>query len=600
MSYDYSSESQRLELPNPYRLQNQLLWLCAALLMSAGITSLWWTREALQAQNLKLAAIPLIAGLIIVSASLTCAATAATRLRFFFGRGRPNSLTHQNSEVPPGQTGTAMGAAPYKEVLRQGALSYPEPNSNDPIAGLLYHWAPRLITAPVHVQHLTKVHFFNLVWLLATTLSFLFSWGIFGTPQTRDWVGILYFSFVFYRLLQPVLSHEPATLSRKWLIGLIASAVLAPVLIGLLAPRLPHLGLNLNTQTVVMLLTAIVACALGLVAALSQIDETPTTQTSTEQRTLSMNAPPAMLLGELDRILQSEWTERIPNRRYSRIEPVTSASTRSGSFSGELFEETQPLPVSGTTAPTFGSALSGRKHRTLLLLDIYATLLFMVSAGFALFFVHEFDALLGWENNRFSQMGVSVILGLVALLCFRISGDLWGRFNFESTLIWVEVIGNYQTSSVGTGNQLSSQLNTQNEVIRTESMTLRVWRARIESVVFGKNASRHITAMFSTDREAQHLTDRLTQFAQNQSVLVATNSTEDLARMAALGRGENALLAQRNSTPQQLGAQQLPSALTDHSATTPGSPQFCIACGTKAATGAKFCSHCGQTLVKAA
>ena len=81
MSYDYSSESQRLELPNPYRLQNQLLWLCAALLMSAGITSLWWTREALQAQNLKLAAIPLIAGLIILSASLTCAATAAPAFR---------------------------------------------------------------------------------------------------------------------------------------------------------------------------------------------------------------------------------------------------------------------------------------------------------------------------------------------------------------------------------------------------------------------------------------------------------------------------------------------------------------------------------------
>ena len=32
MSYDYSSESKLLELPNPYRLQNRLLWLCAAVL----------------------------------------------------------------------------------------------------------------------------------------------------------------------------------------------------------------------------------------------------------------------------------------------------------------------------------------------------------------------------------------------------------------------------------------------------------------------------------------------------------------------------------------------------------------------------------------
>ena len=37
MSYDYSSESKLLELPNPYQLQNRLLWLCAALLIVAGV-----------------------------------------------------------------------------------------------------------------------------------------------------------------------------------------------------------------------------------------------------------------------------------------------------------------------------------------------------------------------------------------------------------------------------------------------------------------------------------------------------------------------------------------------------------------------------------
>ena len=30
MSYEYGSDSKRLELPNPYRLQNRLLWLCGA------------------------------------------------------------------------------------------------------------------------------------------------------------------------------------------------------------------------------------------------------------------------------------------------------------------------------------------------------------------------------------------------------------------------------------------------------------------------------------------------------------------------------------------------------------------------------------------
>ena len=53
MSYDYSSESKLLELPNPYRLQNRLLWLVAALLLLAGVTSLFWARDALQGQVMR-------------------------------------------------------------------------------------------------------------------------------------------------------------------------------------------------------------------------------------------------------------------------------------------------------------------------------------------------------------------------------------------------------------------------------------------------------------------------------------------------------------------------------------------------------------------
>jgi hypothetical protein len=48
MTYEYGSESKRLELPNPYRLQNRLLWLCALLLIGAGVLSLLWARSAMQ------------------------------------------------------------------------------------------------------------------------------------------------------------------------------------------------------------------------------------------------------------------------------------------------------------------------------------------------------------------------------------------------------------------------------------------------------------------------------------------------------------------------------------------------------------------------
>ena len=61
MSYEYGSESKRLELPNPYRLQNRLLWVCAALLAAAGILSLLWAQRAIEASALRLAAAPLLA-----------------------------------------------------------------------------------------------------------------------------------------------------------------------------------------------------------------------------------------------------------------------------------------------------------------------------------------------------------------------------------------------------------------------------------------------------------------------------------------------------------------------------------------------------------
>ncbi len=601
MSYDYSSESKLLELPNPYQLQNRLLWLCALLLGAAGITSLWWARGAMQDQALRLAAAPLLTGLVVLTASVGCAAAAARRLRYFFGRGRPASLA---PEIPAGATGGSPAADTVKELLRQGGLTYPEPQGA--VEGLLYHGMPTLITAPLEVQRLARLAMFNLAAIAATLLSFVFSWWLFGTDATRPWIGFLYFGFGAYFLLKPVLSQQRARLSTGSLIGLIAAAILAPVLIGLVGRYLPALGgFSLNLQTFVMLGAALAACGLAMVSVLAQVDRAPQTRTSVEQGRLSMNAPPATLMDELDRTLQSEWTERIPNRRYARIDPLTTAAT-SGSFAGELFEETQPLPVHGTKAPTFVAAVGDRRHGPLLLMDLYAVVLVAVAIGLALHFVRGFDPLAGWRDNRFSLLGISAILSLVAWFCFRWSAMLWGRFNFESVLVWVEVMGSYQTSRIGTGNQFTSRMNTQSDVVRTEAMTLRVWRARIESVVFGKDSARQVTAMFSTEKEARALAQHLMQFAQGQSVLVAPRATEDQARIAALNAGERALAASADASAAQLSRDihtasalasvEPPSILDLDANLSPPRPRHCTQCGAPAAVGARFCAQCGAAM----
>jgi hypothetical protein len=417
---------------------------------------------------------------------------------------------------------------------------------------------------------------------------------------------MLYFAFGVFFLLKPVLTQQRARLTVASLVGLIAVAILGPVAIGLLGPSLPSLGsFSLDTQTFVMLGTALLACGFAMAAVLSQVDSAPQTRTSVEQGRLSMNAPPSTLMDELDRTLQSSWTERIPNRRYARIEPVTTAATPSGSFAGELFEESQPLPVSGTQAPTLVAALGDRRHRPLLLLDLYGLLLVAIAVGLALYFVRGFDALAGWKNSGLSLPGTAAILAFVGAFCFRSSARLWGRFNFESVLVWVELIGTYQTSRIGTGNNFTSRMNTENDVVRTEAMTLRVWRARIESVVFGKDDQRQVTAMFSTEKDAKALALHLMQFARSQSVLIAPGAAEDQARIAALNTGERALSGPSEGVTAAQLSRHIHTAAALESVEPPsvldldlGKPPkvHCTQCGTPAALTARFCANCGTAL----
>ena len=601
MSYDYSSESKVLELPNPYQLQNRLLWLCAAVLMVGGVIALFWARTAMQENALRLVAGPLIAGLAMIAAGLVCAATSARRMRFFFGRGRPKSLA---PDLPVGASGGSKLADHVKEILRQGGITYPEPQGA--VEGMLYHWAPKLITSPFEVQFQAQRYVFNLAAIVATLASFIVSWLLFGNAATRPWIGLLYFAFGLFVLLKPMVSGDRAKFSRLTLVGLIAAAILAPVAIGLVGNKLPSLhGFETTTQTFVMLIGSLVACGIAVIAILAQVDSAPQTRASALQSRLSMNAPPASLMDELDRLMQSSWTEAIPNRRYARIDPATTAATPSGSFAGELFEESQPLPAAGTKPPSFGAALAEPRHRALLALDLYATVLVSGAVVMSLMFVRQFDVSAPWRDNRFSLIGTSAILAVVAAFCFQAAARLWGRFNFESVLTWVEMVGTYQTSRIGTGNNFSSRMNTENDVIRTEAMTLRIWRARIESVVFGKDASRQVTAMFSTEQEALALSADLTNFARSQSVLVAPNSREDLVRMVALNAGEHTMLPAADAGGAAAQVQQHLHAaaaiasvggVVPAEAPTPGAKRFCSACGTAAPAGARFCANCAAAL----
>ena len=431
MSYDYSSESKLLELPNPYRLQNRLLWLSAAVLVGGGVLSLFWARDAMQSQALRLVAAPLIAGLAMIAAGLLCAATSARRMRFFFGRGRPKSLA---PDIPPGANGGSKAADQIKEILRQGGITYPEPQGA--VEGMLYHWAPKLITSPYEVQFQAQRYVFNLAAIVATLLSFVVSWLLFGNAATRPWIGLLYFAFGLFVLLKPVVSGDRARFSRLTLVGLIAAAILAPVAVGLIGARLPSLyGFETTVQTFVMLICSLLACGLAVAAILAQVDGAPQTRASVEQTRFSMNAPPASLMDELDRLMQSSWTESIPNRRYSRIDPGDLRPPRRAAASrANSSKKASRMPASGTKPPSFGCGpRRTAPPRPCWLLDLYATAAGGGRrSGCRWSFVREFDVTSApWRDNRFSLIGTSAILAVVAASCFQASARLVGALQLR-------------------------------------------------------------------------------------------------------------------------------------------------------------------------
>ena len=598
MAYDYSSENKRLELPNPYRLENFFLFACAAMLVAAGLTTLVWARTALQQAGVAQGAIPLVVGMGLLASALGFATAGARRLRFFFGRGRPASLA---PEVAMGATGNSKQAETFKTMLRQGGLEYPEPQGA--LNGVLYHALPQLITAPLVVQRLAQKHFYNALAFLVTFLSFVCAWAFFGTPEAQPLISVGYFIFGAVMLVKPLVSGSQARVSTWSLVVLAAVAVVGPVLAATLGQKLPLLGISLHGQTFFMLGAALLAIALILLAVLAQMDAPPATERSCEQLTLSMNGPPSALITELDRRLQDRWTEQIPNRRYTRLEPDIQSARGSGKFAGELFEETQPMPMASTQATTLGSAMGAARHRWLVLIDGYSSLLVAAAVAFALVYVQAITtgpgAITGIAQH--SWIGYSLICMVIAIFGFQSASAIWGRFNFESDLVWVELNGEWQASRIGTGNQLNSQLQTQNEVARVESMTLRVWRARVESVVFGKDSVRQVTAMFSTTQEARELAQALAAFADQQSVFIAPKAQADSQRLQFLQSTEAMLTPGTAAADPRLPHSPVPQAppVAAPAADAPASSKlarYCTECGAALPTAAKFCSECGEAV----
>jgi NADH pyrophosphatase NudC (nudix superfamily) len=147
--------------------------------------------------------------------------------------------------------------------------------------------------------------------------------------------------------------------------------------------------------------------------------------------------------------------------------------------------------------------------------------------------------------------------------------------------------GNYQSAKLDYGNQFTDRIKTKKQIINIETMTMRVWVAQLETVSFGKNSQRWLIGMRGLPDKASYLTQHLSRFAAEQSIIVAPISGTDVQKVTALG-----VLNQLESGS---SVSNLPHALSQ--AFNNNTSLNCAICNMVADAGSRFCAECGTPLI---
>ncbi len=519
MTYEYRSGSQTLELPNPYLVENQIRFVTGGIWLLAGIALLFVTRQRLLGGWQPSAALPLLSSLLLLIYGVRIVVVALMQLRFFFGRERPQNLTVNLAplqsaaavgeasipELPPDGYGATEQAQALTETIRRGALPFAEPRG--PLNGLLHRWYRDLIYAVVPLRGEAQKQFHVAVIVAAVGVSLLVSWVLATAATSLQRLTLGYFVLTTSVVLRSLRSGTlPGDRPERLPVVLIVTAILAPVVLALIGSALPPLGgLRPLGATLFLLVSAGVAATLFFVALRAQLGPPPPASSSVHQVALSMNCHPAQLSEELARTLQTQWREQIPNRRYLALQPqINTAAQGSGTFVSEVLEETQPFPQSSKPPSSLSECLEDSARRPVLFLQLYGAAL-LVIAAFCL------AALAWWYTpERIARSPASLLNPLayvaggfvIGRYCLTGAHSLFGRFDFDSLVYWVECRGNYQMASANFGNVISDRLHTQKSLINVETATLRVWLVELQSVVFGKDGRRYIRAMIGKKDEA--------------------------------------------------------------------------------------------------
>lgn len=584
MAYEYSGQGSRLDFPNPFYTENWFYACVSAIALIGALALLAQSRGAIASHHGISAWLPLFLGFAMLIFGLVYGSKLFRQLRYFFGRGEPNGLAQELNQDAAGE---GKGSAWLKQILRDNALKFEEPTG--PLNGLLYAWLRNLIFSPPDLQRTTQQQFQTAIAVVVTLASFLVAWIGFSDPKAAAWMGLVYFTLSILTLVFKLDNDKHARIGMARLIALILIAIFAPVGVPLFVDKLPDITwLSLNVQTLFVLLISLLAVALYFLALMTQMNQPPRTNPGRVQEALSMNCHPKQLVDELERNLQDNWVELIPNRRYARLVP--QIKDNSGEFHAELVEETQPMPAERERIGPL-TALSLPRYRWIVLLEALGVLMVLAGTIWLVLFGAEFD-----PQHIDKRLLFMLTLGFTMLVlcgyCLRVGHRLWARVDFNSRLLWVDMKGNYQATEFNYGNDLTSQLKTTKRVINIETMTLQVWAAELDTVIFDKAGQRSIIGMRGAPDYAKEVATHLAEFAHAQSIIVAPTSQVDLKKADMLSAMNRQAAQATPMVPNLLQA--APAAAPAPAAAAPRIAAHCTQCGGAIAPSDRFCGNCGS------
>jgi hypothetical protein len=511
--------------PNPYKFENFALLIIGLITFAAGIVILLGVRSQFNPSNAAKLLLPLFLAVFFMGFGIKMVLNMLGQLKLVFDVDHPLPLAQI---IPDGISGTSEPAERIKDQIRKNTLDYLTPTGA--INNLLVFLVPNIVYAPVQLQSITRFRFANFVSTVLITLSFAFCYFLMGATPFANWLGAIYGAIALFWMVRGLKRSQRVQIESLPLVGIVVISVFLPIFFLFYGQKLPTLDNYEFNWHVTTIMAALIGIHTLFILSLRQHfyrpENTPPAQIQT---TAAVNFNPSEFLGEFERTTKQYQGAGLPNRRYIYTPLQLDQAQESGQFRIDMLEETQPEPF----------VPEGSTSRRVWLMSL--SLVGVLSACILVWLGYDLALNQPSFEERVRKVAWFAVTFAITLSALRAGHILWGRFDFESTLMWLEMSGVYQTATARSGNEMTGNFSTKKKLVNVENLSLTVWVADIRSVAFGMEDERSIGAISGPRQKAEHLFSAMQQFGQRQSIIIAPNSSTDLHRAQAIGLIDNAI-----------------------------------------------------------